>query len=608
MIEVNQTMTILRNRLGLLITLFFLILSISALPVAAQDALLTNNSGAENAVFYIESEPSLVINGFDLTPAGVQLPTAIMAVSISVDAPVPGSFIQLVIYQDANGGSPVDATLVHRQAASLDRPGVNRIVLDKPVLISEPVVWVGFYLPIDFRFHADGSGSSVLTYWAWTPGGSFDLASLASAEVLGPGDGSDPVGIEMNGIARITAETRTPEYDEMAAAFTLTEQLPGYLASSAAHDLSALRVYDNCDRLLHDPADRTVNVALSFPLECRIAEAYEAPNQIANPADQILAADRAGPLYKLSTFLSEEQLVAGRSSQLPNRVTHCMRIEPGDLERAVIAEVRESETAGERWYILPTMRINDVVCAEVSVAHYLSYFLPRTLESAPNINLVVGYPRVEPHPLVCGVGAMVYVPVVNTGLNWFDTLSGQVGVALEDYHVRTGVSTARYVLDVKTDQFGPGVRRVLELGPIAISSHVNELHRLEVRLDEHGAVPEVNEVDNNWFTEYVLAPYPLADEDEGYCADAEELAKLEQEEFEDWLQRLSDWAVWEAYCLTSDICNLVDNVRFSFEVSYSDFQSMHERRCRQTPSVCSWDTDGTGGEAPTTVELELGAW
>lgn len=605
MIEVNQTMTILRNRLGWLITLFFLVLSITALPVAAEDALLTNNSGAGNAVYFIQDEPSLVINGFDLTPSGVQLPTAIMAVSISVDKPVPGSFIHLVIYQDANGGSPVDATLVYRQRVSLNVAGVNRIVLDRPALITEPVIWVGFYLPIDFRFHADQSGSSVLTYWAWTPGGSFDLASLASAEVLGPGDGSEPVGIAMDGIARITAETRTPEYDEMAAAYTLTEQLPEQLASAVAQDLSALRVYDNCQLLLHDPADHTISVALSFPLECRIAEAYEAPNQIANPVDQILEADRAGPLYKLSTFLSEEQRVPGRTSQLPVRVTHCMRIPSGDLERAVMAEVRESETAGERWFILPTVRINDVVCAEVSVAHYLSYFVPRTVESAPNVNLVVGYPRVEPHPLICGTPTKVYVPIVNTGLNWFDTPSGSVSVALEDYHVRTGVSTARYVLQVKTDQFGPGVRRVYPLGPISVTRNINELHRLEVRVDDAKAVGEVNKADNVWFTEYVLAPFGDDDDD---CADPEELARLAQAEFDDWQQRLVDWEVWEAYCLTSPVCNLVDNVRFSFTVPYVDFVSEHEERCRQTASVCSWDTHNPdGADRDTTVDLELGA-
>ena len=60
------------------------------------------------------------------------LPVALDAVSIAVETPVPGSAIELLVYQDANGGSPVDATLVYRQAAALDLPGVNRIELKRP--------------------------------------------------------------------------------------------------------------------------------------------------------------------------------------------------------------------------------------------------------------------------------------------------------------------------------------------------------------------------------------------------------------------------------------------------------------------------------------------
>ena len=146
-------------------------------PAAAGDTILSINSGEENAVFFIKDEPSLVINGFDLTPLGLTLPTVLDAVSISVDAPVPGSSIDLVVYQDPNGGSPVDATLVRRQQVALEQTGINRIALDEAVIITEPVIWVGFYLPVDFRFHADQSGPSVLTYWAWTPASIIDLAS-----------------------------------------------------------------------------------------------------------------------------------------------------------------------------------------------------------------------------------------------------------------------------------------------------------------------------------------------------------------------------------------------------------------------------------------------
>ncbi len=501
----------LLNRSTLLRVVLLLVFAVSTLPASAGDVVLTNNRGGDSAVFFIKDEPSLVINGFDLTPLGMELPTALDAISISVDAPVPGSVIDLVVYQDANGGSPIDATLVHRQSVRLNRTGLNRVELDRAAIITEPVVWVGFYLPVDFRFHADKSGSSTLTYWAWTPAGTFDLNSLANAAVLGPGDGTEPVEISMEGIARITAETRTPNYEETAAAFPLTEQM----TTSSAQDTSLLRAYDTCDQLLYDPADNSISTALSFPLYCQLSDSYETPHRIANPPDQILEADRKGQLYKIWTLLTEDQLVPGRSSQLPVRVTHCMRIPPEDLDRAVIAEVRESETAGERWYILPSVRMGDVVCAEVSVANYLSYFVPRTEASAPNINLVVGWTEVTPHPLYCGAEARLRVPIVNTGLSWFKTPSGHVSVAVEDFHVGTGVSTARYVLQVNTDQFGPGVRRMLDLGPIFVEQYVDELHRIEVRLDDANAVPETNEADNIWTTEYILRLPPWDDEECG---------------------------------------------------------------------------------------------
>ena len=591
-------MRMLLNRSISILVLLLIAFTVATLPVSAGDVYLSNNRGAEDAVFFIKDEPSLVINGFDLTPLGMELPTALDAVSISVDAPVPGSSIDLVVYQDANGGSPVDATLVYRQTVFLGRTGLNRIELDRAVIITEPVVWVGFYLPVDFRFHADTSGSSVLTYWAWTTGGTFDLASLASAGVLGPGDGTEPVEIAMDGIARITAELRTPNYDEIAIAFPLTEQL----VTTAAQDTSAMRVYENCDRVLYDPADNSISTGLSFPLNCRVADTYESPHNIANPPDQILEVDRGGQLYKLSTLLREDQLVPGRTSQLPVRVTHCLRIEPEDLERAVIAEVREDENAGERWYMLPSVRINDLVCAEVSVANYLSYFVPRTEASAPNINLVLGWTRVEPHPLQCGPGAMIYVPTVNTGLSWFKTDTGHVAVAVEDYHVATGVRTARYVLQVNTDQFGPGARRVLELGPIHVTDYVNELHRLEVRLDDANAVPETNERDNIWFTEYVLAPYH---EDE-HCVDPAELARRALAEYEGGRRRV-EFGRWRDYCERNVAPNCVIDSGGNITITITGHPQAASliSLCEETDRVCT--VLRSGGEVTIRVNRPRGA-
>ena len=512
-----------RNKLLLTIVFLSFSFTISTLPLSAGDLVLSNNSGGENAVFYIAGEPSLVINGFDLTPLGLELPMALDAVSISVSAPVSGSSIDLVVYQDANGGSPVDATLVYRQAAALEQTGINRIALEQAAIITEPVVWVGFYLPVDLRFHADRSGSSVLTYWAWTPESTFDLASLSSAAVLGPGDGSEPVGIAMDGIARITAELRAAQYDEIGEALPLGEQF----VAEVRQDTSIMQIYDNCDLVLYDPEDISISAELSFPLDCRIAPEFEAPTAWANPPDQLLDMQRAGSLYKIETNLREDQHVLGRPSQLPVRVTHCLRIAPGDLERALIGEVRESEQWGERWHILPSVRFNDIVCAEVSVANYLSYFLPRSAESPPNVNLTLGWTRVNPHPLRCGEEARLSIPIVNTGQSWFETDSGHILLVIEDFHVATSIPTTRLEQSINTDQLGPGARRIVETGPIFVDSFVSELHRLEVRVDAGNEIEETNELDNSWFTEYILALPAGSDE----CFDR--FAPVEEDEEEE---------------------------------------------------------------------------
>ena len=300
-------------------------LVLAVIPVAAGDTVLSNNSGDDNAVFFIEGEPSLVINGFDLTPLDLQLPLALDAVSISVNTPVPGSNIELVVYQDGNGGSPIDATLVHRESVSLDLTGINRVALSQVAIITEPVVWVGFYLPINFRFHADQSGSSVLTYWAWTAGGAFDLDSLANAGALGPGDGTDPIGISMEGIARISAELRTPEYEEMAAGIPLGRQL----VADTAQDTSIMRAYQHCGQLLYDPLDISVTGDNSFSLDCEVSDEVNAPTAIAQPLGQILDLQRAGLLYKLSAEIPEPLRIPDAVSTLPVRVTHCFRIAPG---------------------------------------------------------------------------------------------------------------------------------------------------------------------------------------------------------------------------------------------------------------------------------------
>ena len=488
------------NRTIYIIVGLIFALLLAVYPVAAGDTLLSNNSGVENGVFFVEGEPSLVINGFDLTPLAVPLPTALDAVSISVQTPVPGSAVELVIYQDGNGGSPIDATLAYRQQVQLNQSGINRVVLAEPAIITEPVVWVGFYLPVNFRFYADQSGSSVLTYWAWTPGGAFDVSSLANAAVLGPGDGTAPVGIAMGGVARITAELRTAQYEELVAGIPLGRQI----LPDVMQDTSIMQPYGGCESVLFDPEDIKISASSSFTIDCYVVDGFDAPALIQHPDEQTLDLQRVGTLYKLKAEIPPEQHVPGAVNHLPVPVTHCLRIPPGDLESAVIGE---AHFVPEKWVILPSVRFNDLVCAEVTVENYISYFIPRTEESPPNVNLVIGWSKVDPHPLECGLPSSIQVPIVNTGQSWFKTDSGHIDVTARIYHVGMNSLLAERELRVNTDQFGPGMRPVIEIGPIKIDTFVNELHRLEVYVDTDNEITETNENDNQWVSEYIMA-YP----------------------------------------------------------------------------------------------------
>ncbi len=474
---------------------------------AAGDTVLVNNSGDGNAVFYIEGEPSVVINGFDLTPLGVGLPVALDAVSISVATIVPGGNIDLLVYQDGNGGSPVDATLIYREQVGIGLTGVNRIELSEPAIITEPVVWVGFNLPVGFEFYADTSGASVLTYWAWTTGGAFELSALSTAQVLGPGDGSEPVNIAMDGIARITAELRTPATEEVSAGIPLGRQI----LPNVVQDTSIMRAYPSCGSLLFDPEDIEITARSSFSLDCEIQHGFHSPWAVAQPQDYSLEVLRMGTLYKLSSLIPQELHVAGAVNALPEPVTHCMRVPAEDLTVAVMGEVRAAippAHSPENWVILPTVRFGDLICAEVTEANYVTYFVPETPESPQNVNLVIGWTEINPFPLYCGLDASINVPIVNTGQDWFDTDDGKITVVVQDFHVASGIASAERRFDIGPSQLGPGARQFFNLGPFLVDAYRNDLHRIQIIVDADNEVDEFNEADNSWIGEYFLGYAP----------------------------------------------------------------------------------------------------
>jgi hypothetical protein len=337
-----------------------LILGAITASVSAGDITLNINSGSDSTVWFISGEPSLVMNGFDLTNLNLTFPAAIDRVSIGVNNPVPGASIDLVIYEDPNGGSPIDARLVSQTQVNITESGTFTYVFSEPVSINAPVVWIGFYLPVDFRFLADTSGPSVLTYWAWTPDGRFNLGDLRSAQILGPADGSAPVNINMNGKARITAEISSVGHTQAVLPGTTTSQQAGGQA-----DLSVMRPYPiPCETLYYDTEDIRViyNNALSF--NCSLSWRGYAPP---NPTGY----ERRELLYEITVFDSNGNVLLPGDMRQP--VTHCIQPNEDDLTRAVVGI---AYGAPRTWEILATMRFGNLVCAEVLKGGFLSYFVP----------------------------------------------------------------------------------------------------------------------------------------------------------------------------------------------------------------------------------------
>jgi hypothetical protein len=363
-------MSSLFKRLLFPMLLILLLGLLATLPAGAGDFVLSNNAGTGTSTWFISGEPSLVMNGFDLNARGIQLPTQIDRVSIDVEQAVPGSAVTLVIYQDANGGSPVDASIVYQQGVSITGPGVFTATLTSPVTITQPVVWIGFYLPVNFRFRADTSGTSVLTYWAWQPGSTFNLTSLNTAGVLGPADGSAPVSINMGGVAKITAElitggtaptaTVTPGGTGTTSPVGTGTPIRQVIGPSGV-DLSPLVPYDFCLTVLRDTADILVTYRNNVRFFCRVVDSRLSP-----PAPN--GYTRAGVLYDIFVFGVESGV-----TRLPYAVTHCIRPDGNDLDRAVMGL---AFGAPRQWRILPTVRFGDIVCAELRWAGNISYFLP----------------------------------------------------------------------------------------------------------------------------------------------------------------------------------------------------------------------------------------
>jgi hypothetical protein len=343
-------MLLMRRTLSIICLLTVLVIASGA--AFAGDRTLSQNSGTGNAPFFISGEQTLVMNGFDLNALGIARPVTVDRVTIAIRTPIAATPATVVVYQDVNGGSPIDAQLVTSAQVTINSAGVFAATLPTPAVITAPVIWVGFYLPVGTVFLADTSGTSVLTWWAWTPNTTFNLNNLASAAVLGPGDGTAPVSINMNGKARINVEIITGG--------------SGVATPSSPPDVTApnpevMAVYPLCVALLYDTADEQISYQDQVNLHCREVPVWQAPPA---PAGFTLR----GVTYDVVAFKS--------GGVTPNRwsveITHCIRPAAEDIDRAVIGSAYGNPRT---WRILPSARVGDLVCAEVRYPGSLAYFV-----------------------------------------------------------------------------------------------------------------------------------------------------------------------------------------------------------------------------------------
>lgn len=347
----------------------------------AGDYTLSNNSGSESTVWFISGEKSLVINGFDLQARGVNRPVELDRVSIDVVTPVPNQSVDVVVYEDADGGSPSNATLAGRQSVTINQSGRFTTTFNPPVEITQPVVWVGFYLPVDFEFRADTSGTSVLTYWGWTPGTTFDISNPSNAEVFGPADGSAPVNIDMGGVARITAELITDgqvvndDTTGVAAGPSVTgdnldepaRDSQGRIIQAVGDpntDLTAVRQYrnDECSALRYDTEDIRVNYNGNVTMNCKKVSRLLEPEWPEGYRSDV-------PVFDVWAY----GIVSPGTREMPYPITHCLLVEPEDLNSAVMGLAWGSP---QEWEILPTVRYGDYICADLDHTGFVSYFVP----------------------------------------------------------------------------------------------------------------------------------------------------------------------------------------------------------------------------------------
>ena len=268
-----------------------------------------------------------------------------------------------MVYEDPNGGSPIDATLNNQFQISIKDRGIISFEPPSPIIVNSNIIWIGMYMPPGMEFLADNRGNKILTYWAWTPESLINLRDLSSAQILGPSDGTSPVNLDIGGVARITATARST--DEITDAGV--SNLEGVIEINDGASLEVFRYlknYDGCPSLFYDIGDIIQSNHIIGPT-CRETDSWNAPR---SPAGLIRRSNFRNSVYDITFFNDSGNVYTGT---IPTAVTHCVAPAITELKEATLGIAYESP---RRWYLLPSATFRNLACAEISRGGSLSYF------------------------------------------------------------------------------------------------------------------------------------------------------------------------------------------------------------------------------------------
>jgi hypothetical protein len=164
----------------------------------------------------------------------------------------------------------------------------------------------------------------------------------------------------MGGKARITAEITSAN----PALGTPVIEAPRQLVGNVEANLAELATYPDCADIRWDTADVAISYNYEIGLHCQKFPLWHAPSPPNGYALQ------GSDLYNITMFTDDGRVKPG---ELPIFVTHCVAPNIDDVNKAVIGIAYGAPMI---WHILATVKVDNLICAELPHQGYIAYFLP----------------------------------------------------------------------------------------------------------------------------------------------------------------------------------------------------------------------------------------